>query len=215
MKFLTNNTLSLICLALMFLVGIYLYPNLPDTVPMQYGIDGTAQNYLPKIAAIIVLPVAYAAAIAVSNVMIRYSPEKFSMANSKRAMDIIIAGVGLLLVGAHLGLLLSVGDTQVFQQYFAAGLALFLIVTGNVIGKTERNFIVGIRLPWTIASSNNWRATHRFTGKLMVISGLLLLAANFFSSSLTLTIVAGFAWALLSIGYSFLFYLRNERPTSE
>lgn len=215
MKFLRKNMLSLICLVLMTAVGVFLYPSLPEMVPTQYGMDGTARNYLPKYVAIFLMPFAYFAVIASINVMIHFSPEKFSMANSKRAMDIIIAGVGLLLVGAQTGLLRGVGDTQIFLQYFAIGLALFLVVTGNVIGKTERNFFVGIRLPWTIASSSNWRATHRFAGKLMVVSGLVLLGASFFLSSLTFTIIVGIAWALLSVVYSFLFYLRNERTTSE
>lgn len=211
MKFLIVNALSFACLAAMLLAGILLYADLPETLPVQYGIDGTAQNYLPKTAAVLLMPLIYAAAIALTKLLIHYSPDKFSMPNSRRAMDIILFGVGLLLLASHVGIIRGAGDSQLFMQYFSVGLAFFLLVTGNVIGKTERNFFIGIRLPWTIASMGNWRATHRFAGRLMVASGLLLLVASYYQASISITLILGFNWAVLAVAYSFLFYLRNER----
>ena len=211
MRFLTANILSFICLAIMIAVAILLYPSLPETLPTQYGIDGIGRNQLPKIFVILIMPLAYAASIVAINVMIHFSPDKFSMPNSKRAMDIIVFGVGLLLLAAHVGIMRGAEDPQIFQQYFSIGLALFLLITGNVLGKTERNFFIGIRLPWTIASMENWRATHRFAGRLMVGSGLLLLVTSYLIPSLLVTLILGLNWAVLAVVYSFLFYLKNER----
>tara|TARA_R110002073_G_scaffold210451_4_gene370927 strand:- start:154 stop:795 length:642 start_codon:yes stop_codon:yes gene_type:complete len=211
MKFLQANMLSFACLAIMLAAGLYLYPGLPETLPSQYGFDGVGRNHLPKIAVVLLWPLIYGASIIAINVMIHFSPDKFSMPNSKRAMDIIVFGAGLLMLAVHVGIMIGAGDTQTFQQYFSIGLALFLLITGNVFGKTERNFFIGIRLPWTIASIENWRATHRFAGRLMVGSGLLLLVTSYFQPSLIVTLILGFNWALLAVVYSFLFYLKNER----
>lgn len=147
--------------------------------------------------------------------MIHFSPQKFSMPNSQRPMDIIIFSVGILVLSVHIGTMASQGDSGIFQQSLSFGLACCLIVMGNVVGKTERKFFVGIRLPWTIASEQNWRATHRLAGRLMVISGLLLLVTSFFSASLLITLGIGLGWVVLAVIYSFLFYLKNERPASE
>lgn len=211
MKPLITNALHFACLAAMLLTGLILYADLPGSIPIQYGVDGTPQNSLPKVVTVLITPLIYAASIAATKGLMRYSPAEFSMPNSKHAMDVVLLGIGLLLLASHIGILRSVGNTSVFLQYFSVGLALFLLVTGNVFGKTERNFFVGIRLPWTIASMGNWRATHRFAGRLMVISGILLLAVSFYSPSLTLTLVLGFNWAILAIGYSFLYSLKNGR----
>lgn len=215
MKFIQSNALSFACLAAMFAAGIFMYPNLPESIPTQYDLNGIAGNYLPKQAVILMLPISYAVTIAVVHLLIHFSPEKFAMPNSKRAMDIIIFSVGILLLSSHLGIMASQGNSIIFHQYFAVGFAAFLIVMGNVIGKTERNFIAGIRLPWTIASEQNWRATHRLAGKLMVASGMLLFLTSFFWASLALTLGLGLAWLLIASIYSLLFYLKNERPTSE
>lgn len=214
MKFILANALSFACLVAMIVVSIAMYPGLPDSIPTQYSIQGVAGNFIPKQAVIVMMPIAYAVSIAVINLMIRFSPEKFAMPNSRRAMDIIIFGVGILLLAAHAGILASVGDAEIFHLYFSLGMACFLIVMGNVIGKTERNFIAGIRIPWTLASPQNWRATHRFAGKLMVISGLLLLFAGYFWPSLMITLALGLGWLIAAAIYSFLYFLKNERPVS-
>ena len=40
---------------------------------------------------------------------------------------------------------------------------------GNVLGKVKRNFYVGIRTPWTIASERVWISTHRLAARLFVV----------------------------------------------
>jgi uncharacterized membrane protein len=211
MKFILANALSFACLAAMVVVGIIMYPGLPETMPAQYNFEGMGGNYMPKLAVILIMPISYATTILVINLMIRFSPEKFAMTNSLRAMDIIVFSVGLLLLATHVGLMMSVGDADSFHQYFAVGMVCFLIISGNVIGKTERNFIMGIRIPWTVASIENWRATHRFAGRLMVVSGLLLLALSIYWPSIQLNLLLGLSWLGVAAIYSFVFYLKNER----
>ena len=184
MKFLLSNVLSFSCLAPMFAVGLVMYPCLPASLPTQFDLDVRAGNYLPQHPVVLIMPLAYAASIAAINFMVRYSPNKFSMPNSQRAMDIIIFGVGILLLSFHLGIITSLGDGDIFQRYFSIGFASFLIVAGNVFDKTERNFFIGIRIPYTLASKENWRSTHRFAGGLIVISGALMLFYRLYTASL-------------------------------
>ena len=51
---------------------------------------------------------------------------------------------------------------------------LLLMVIGNALPKSRPGFFVGIRTPWTITDTDNWIATHRLGGKLMVLGGLLI-----------------------------------------
>ncbi|MFT7472046.1 MAG: putative membrane protein [Kiritimatiellia bacterium] len=211
MKFITANALSFACLAAMVVIGVIMYPGLPETVPSQYNYEGEPENYVPKLLMIVIMPIAYAATIIAINLMIRFSPEKFAMTNSMRAGETIVFGTGLLLLSTHVGMMATVGAVDEFHQYLAVGLACFLVISGNVIGKTERNFIFGLRLPWTVASAANWRATHRFAGRVMVISGVLLLSLNFYWPSLELNLVLGLSSVIVAPIYSFVFYLKNER----
>jgi len=215
MKLLQVNALSVACLVAMLAVGVIMYSSLPATLPTQFSFTGVPGNYLPKEAVILLLPFTYAVTMAATRVLIHYSPQKFAMENSRRAMDITILSIGIMFLAIQIGLLASEGDSTIFQHYLAVGIAFFLVIMGNVIGKTERNFIIGIRIPWTLASEQNWRATHRVSGKLMVVSGFALLASSFFYTSLPLTLCLGLGWLIVSAIYSFLFFLKNERPGSE
>jgi uncharacterized membrane protein len=52
---------------------------------------------------------------------------------------------------------------------------LLFIFIGNLSPKFKPNYFVGIRTPWTLANEDVWKKTHRFGGKVFVITGLLLL----------------------------------------
>ena len=58
-------------------------------------------------------------------------------------------------------------------------MGVVMIVIGNYLPKTHRNYIIGIRLPWTLENDENWRKTHRLAGKIWVLGGLLLLLNSF------------------------------------
>ena len=53
------------------------------------------------------------------------------------------------------------------------GMFLFFALLGNVMGKVRKNFYIGIRVPWTLASDRVWNDTHRLAAWLMVGGGIL------------------------------------------
>ena len=59
-----------------------------------------------------------------------------------------------------------------------AGVGLFLVAIGNVLPKSRPGFFVGIRTPWTITDPDNWIATHRYGGRIMVAGGIAILALS-------------------------------------
>jgi uncharacterized membrane protein len=81
---------------------------------------------------------------------------------------------------------------------------------GNPMGKLRRNFYLGVRTPWTLASERVWNATHRFAAKTFVAGGLV---------GLVFSIVGLFLWAILAtlvgalapVVYSLVIYKQLER----
>jgi uncharacterized membrane protein len=75
----------------------------------------------------------------------------------------------------------------------------------------RRNFFIGIRTPWTLASERVWYATHRLGARTLVAGALVAFVS----------VLAGWplwiAFALLAVGllfpalYSLLLYKRLER----
>ena len=94
--------------------------------------------------------------------------------------------------------------------YFGTGL-LFMII-GNYLPKVKQNNTIGIRVVWTLQDEENWNATHRFSGKLWMASGILCMLCGLFEESmaaLVLYIVSIMAAAIISILYSYLFYKKK------
>lgn len=212
MKLLKSNALSLIALFTMAGFSALFYNQLPDSIATKFDFNGNPTQYSSKEFVALLMPIVFIVLIVLINVFIKKSPYKYSMPNSQRAMDITVFGSGLLLLGIHIGMLVDPGGQILFHKFLSLGIALFLIIVGNIFGKTERNFFLGIRIPWTLASETNWKATHRLAGKLMVISGILLLAVTAFYSSITLAIACLLVPTLTPIYYSYRFYVKNERP---
>lgn len=87
---------------------------------------------------------------------------------------------------------------------------IMFIILGNYVHKVKQNYTVGMKLPWTLNSEENWNRTNRMTGWILILSGLL-----FLMNSLLLKTEIVFAVILLVILvpmiYSFILYKGNLR----
>lgn len=82
------------------------------------------------------------------------------------------------------------------------------IIMGNYMSKNRQNYTVGIKLPWTLNSQENWNRTHRMASKLWIVSGFVVLI-NIFMNSIAVVLVVICASALLPMIYSFVLYKRG------
>lgn len=212
MSTIRRNLPSLCLLAAMILLGWILGDSLPDRLPSRYGLDGSVVGTMSRGRFLVLLPGVFGFVMILVNVMIRISPQKFSMPHSKRAMDVILFGVGVLLFCIYLGSMLDALGLARNGLLAVYGVAAVFIITGNVFGKTERNFFMGLRLPWTLNSSANWKATHRLAGKLMVVSGILLALINTLVPVGAYLLLFVLAPLLLPMLYSPYYYFRYEKP---
>ena len=66
---------------------------------------------------------------------------------------------------------------------FTVVLGLMFIVIGNLLPKCKRNYTLGIKVKWALASDANWNATHRFGGKVWVVGGIILMLCGLLPGS--------------------------------
>jgi uncharacterized membrane protein len=86
---------------------------------------------------------------------------------------------------------------------------LFMVV-GNWLPKCQQTYTMGIKLPWTFASEENWNATHRFGGKVWVIGGIVTMLTAFFGNFWILMVILA-AMVILPTAYSYLYYHNYEK----
>jgi len=181
MKIKINKKLVLftsILILLPSLVGCVFWNQLPEEIPTHFNLLGQADGYNHKVFAIFGLP-ALMLLMHWLLLFIMIKDPKSSNISSKIQVLIywIIPFVSCLsmisIYGESLGYSMMSG---ILAQIF---MGVLMIVIGNYLPKTHRNYIIGIRLPWTLESDKNWRKTHRLAGKIWVLGGLLLFLNSF------------------------------------
>lgn len=96
-------------------------------------------------------------------------------------------------------------------------MGILLAVIGNYMPKTRMNATMGIKIPTTYSSEENWNATHRFAGKLWVIGGVLLIPLGFVSHgwAVALMFVDLLVMTLVPMIYSWRYYKMEKAQGKE
>lgn len=94
--------------------------------------------------------------------------------------------------------------------YLAFG--LMFLTLGNLMPKVRQNSTIGIKIKWTLENEQNWNATHRFSGRLWVLGGILCMACALDPESgvaLGIFTVDVLVLAFLPMLYSYRYYRRQ------
>ena len=82
------------------------------------------------------------------------------------------------------------------------------ILLGNYMSKNHQNYTVGIKLPWTLNSEENWNRTHRMAGKLWILAGLVFWGSVFFENNMVPIVIIVVVVTIPMI-YSFVLYKKG------
>jgi uncharacterized membrane protein len=194
----------------------WLYSSLPERIPTHWNIRGEVDGYGGKWT-LFVSPVMMAGMLILFYFLPALSPKHFEVDTSRSTyLYIMVLCTGLF--GYMHGVMLYVIHQTVAKEAtfemgraFTAGMFLFFALLGNVIGKVRKNFYIGVRVPWTLASDRVWNDTHRLAAWVWVSAGLI----GFGMIVLGAPILAAFAVLIVSafipVIYSFLHYKSLER----
>ncbi|OYV81510.1 MAG: hypothetical protein B7Z73_18010 [Planctomycetia bacterium 21-64-5] len=191
------------------------YPSLPQQVPTHWNIHGQVDGYGDKSWATFLTPAVMLGLLALFRLLPWLSPRPFTLDTFRGTYEFVVVLVMGLMAYIHALMLWAAyaGPIDVGRA-LVGGLCLFFALIGNVLGKVRRNFFVGVRTPWTLASERVWIDTHRLAARLFVVAGLagFVLCLTIggpvaFAGTLALIMIAAFAPAV----YSLVHYKRLER----
>ena len=94
---------------------------------------------------------------------------------------------------------------------FMAGLFLFFGLMGVAIGKVRRNFYIGVRVPWTLASDRVWNDTHRLAAWIWVSAGVIGFVMTVLRAPILAAIAVLIFSAFIPVIYAFVHYKHLER----
>lgn len=164
----------LVVLAVLVVVGIVVVP-LDQSLPIHWGLSGQADGFAPALVALLLPPVIVLAVLGVLAAMRRARLQRDFEAG-RHVIDAsigVVTSLALCLEGATI--MIGLGMAVDMPRLIAFVLGLMLVVVGNVLPKSQPNWVAGIRLPWTLRDPENWRVTHRWTGRLMMLAGAIVI----------------------------------------
>ena len=207
-----NNLFCLILLMLGLMAGFAFAPNLPANMPIHFDIHGNPDAYAPKEFALLALPGIALLIMIIEIFAINNSRNRMSDANL-RVLGIVNIVYVTLILALHFALIMEsmYPDGRIFTKTLIPGMALLFMFLGNYLGKTEPNGILGIRLPWTLRSEDNWKKTHRFVGRMYVLGGIGILALTLLAKPFEYSVGILLLMTVLTFIYPYWYHVRYEK----
>jgi uncharacterized membrane protein len=94
-----------------------------------------------------------------------------------------------------------------------AMMGLLFAYMGNVMHSIKPNYFAGFRLPWTLESEENWKATHLLGSKIWFAGGILIaILALFIKPIVMFFIMMGIVLVMVIIPtvYSYRMFARSK-----
>ena len=186
----------------------------PQRVPIHWGIKGEPDGYANRDQTFIVfylMPTIVAGVLLLGTVLPWLSPQQFKIDSFRRTYDYVFFLITAMFGVLNAVILRSYATAQLDVKWFVASFFLFFIFLGNVLGKVRKNFWMGVRTPWTLASDVVWEKTHRLAAWLFVIAGVVGFVASLLGVPPQWCFFGVIAAALFPVFYSLVIYKRLER----
>ena len=196
------------------LLGIILWEKLPDSIATHWGADGQANGWSNKAFAVFGMPCILAAIHLFSVCVTLNDPKRKNIHKKPLALVFWIVPV-VSLVTSGFTYMAALGSDIDIRLIVSIMMGILFIILGNYMPKLQQNYTVGIKLPWTLNSVENWNRTHRFGGKLFIAGGVLTAVSGILSpllgetSWIVIVLTITIACAVVPMGYSFWLFKKG------
>jgi len=192
-------------------VSAWFYPQLPPRVPTHWDLAGQPNAYSTKLWGTAQFPAFMALLWLFILILPVISPKGFRMDAFLGAFDTVIVGLmAAMLVWDVIALRQALHASPRPSDLIYLPIGLMFVIIGNYMGKFRKNFFIGVRTPWTLASDEVWSRTHRFAGWMFIAGGLALMIVSATGASQVAIGVVLATIILSPIIYSFIAYRRIE-----
>ena len=189
------------------LAGLLLWNRLPAQMPTHWNAAGEIDGWSSKPFAVFGLPLLLLGIHWICALATAADPKKAN--HSEKVLHLIfwlVPVLSILLHGATYAA--ALGMTVKMELITSVSMGLILTIIGNYLPKCKQNYTIGIKLPWTLNSEENWNRTHRFAGRLWVVCGFGIILVSFLGSFL-LSLCLFLVMPLAPVVYSYLLFRKG------
>lgn len=209
----TTTIISITLIICATLAGLLLWNQLPDPMASHWGMNDQANGSMSKIWGVFLMPLIATGMFLLFLAIPSIDPLKTNVAKFRGSFNAFVVLMVVFLTYIYgLTLAWNLGFTGIRMSTAilpAIGLLFFFI--GDMMTRTKRNYFIGIRTPWTLASDSVWDETHRVGGMLFKISGVLAMVSILLPLTIAfwLFFIPIISTALFSVLYSYIVFRRE------
>jgi len=189
------------------LAGVILWNRMPDQVPMHWNFAGEIDDWGSKGFMVFGMPLIMLAAQWLCALGTSADPKKANHPNKVLHLIFWFIPVLSLLLFA-ITYAVALGKDVRVEVVLPVFIGVLFAIIGNYMPKCKQNYTIGIKIPWTLNSEENWNKTHRFAGWLWMFSGLVIMFSGFFGS-FPIFLVIVLVMILAPCVYSYLLHRRG------
>ena len=161
------------------IAGIILWNQLPDPMPSHWNAVGEIDGWSSKPFVVFGLPLILAAALWFCTLVTGMDPKKTN--HSDKVVHLVLWIIPILsIVLLTITYAVAMGKDVRIELVMPVVLGLIFAIIGNYLPKCKQNYTIGIKIPWTLNSEENWNRTHRFAGRLWLVCGIVIMLTGFF-----------------------------------
>lgn len=158
------------------IIGAYLYPLMPDTLPSHWNIRGEVDGYMSKFWGLFLMPIVSVVLFLLFISIPKLDPKKENIEKFRSYFNGFIFLIALFLFYVYLlTIYYSLGYRFDMIRFLVPAFAILIFYAGILIEHAKRNWFIGIRTPWTLESEDVWNKTHALGGKLFKAVALIAL----------------------------------------
>jgi uncharacterized membrane protein len=205
----------LILITASVLLGIILYPNVPDQMASHWNIEGEVDGYISKFWGLFLMPLISIALLILFTIIPKIDPLKENIEKFRKYFNNFIALIILYLLYIH-GLTVSWALGYQFNMTLAIlpAMGVLFYFIGELLEHSKRNWFIGIRTPWTLSSDNVWNKTNKLGAKLFRLSGVLIILGLLIQKYVLWLILAPILSSVLFLViYSYLEYQKENNKS--
>ena len=205
------NIISIVGIIVLVAYIAWLYPALPDPMPTHWNAAGEVDDYTSKAIGaplLVGIPIFVFIIFKLIPVM---SPRGFRTESFAGTLNIIMTASVLFGCIIGIAVIRASRDASIdISSFVFVAVGLLFVVMGNFLGKVRKNFFLGLRTPWTLASDEVWAKTHRLGGWCFVIAGVLMVVMGIVAPTSMWFFGAIVVLALVPVVYSYFAYRKIE-----
>lgn len=168
-----------VMILLPILAGLFLWNQLPEQIPSHWNAAGEIDGWSSKPFAVFGMPVILLVLQWLCVLGTFSDPKKAH--HPQKILHLVLWIIPVLSGVLHVVIYaVALGQKVRMEVVMPVLVGIILTIVGNYLPKCKQNYTIGIKIPWTLHSEENWNKTHRFAGRLWVVCGLVLVLTGFF-----------------------------------